>query len=154
MTPFGDLHLDFGGIAFALGWLVIVVPFAFSLIYITKEMAIGDEEKLQDEIKRGVHDYARSYKKPFVTKTNDSQQTDTSISKTPLIIKSIVLIVSGLITCVTVKGIYGDGGTDLTSIGLVLMWILFFLTQGVLWWVATSQGKQDVYQDVSKQRSL
>lgn len=154
MTPFGDLHLDFGGIAFALGWIVIVVPFAMSLIFITKEMIIGDEEKLQNEIKLGVHDYARSYKKTFVTETNDSPQMDTSISKTPLIIKLVGLIVSVLITFVTVKGIYGDGGTDLTSIGLVLMWSLFFLTQGVLWWVAISQGKQDVYQDVTNQRSL
>lgn len=57
MTPFGDLHLDFGGIAFGLGWLVIVIPFTCALIYITKEMVTGDEERLQDEIKRGVHIY-------------------------------------------------------------------------------------------------
>jgi hypothetical protein len=57
MTPFGDLHLDFGGLAFGLGWLLIVIPFTFSLIFITKEMAMGDEERLQDEIKRGVHNY-------------------------------------------------------------------------------------------------
>ncbi|WP_129688404.1 hypothetical protein [Gottfriedia acidiceleris] len=154
MTPFGDLHNDFGGIAFALGWLIIVVPFAFSLIFITKEMAIGDEERLQDEIKQGVHDYARSYKKPFITETNDSPQMDTSMAKRPLLIKLIGLIMSGLITYVTVKGIYGDGNRDITSIGLVVMWSLFFLTQGVLWWVTTSQGKQDVYQDVTNQRRL
>ncbi|MGG0176281.1 hypothetical protein [Gottfriedia acidiceleris] len=154
MTPFGDLHNDLGGIAFALGWLIIVVPFAFTLIYITKEMAIGDEERLQDEIKQGLHNYARTNKKPFITETNDSPQMDTTMAKRPLLIKLVVLIVSVLITYVTVKGIYGDGNSDITSIGLVVMWSLFFLTQGALWWVATSQGKQDVYQDVTNQRRM
>ncbi|MEH7609851.1 hypothetical protein [Gottfriedia acidiceleris] len=154
MTPFGDLHNDLGGIAFALGWLIIVVPFAFTLIYITKEMAIGDEERLQDEIEQGVHDYARSIKKPLITETNDSPQIDTTMAKRPLPIRLVGLIVSALITYVTVKGIYGDGNSDITSFGLVVMWSLFFLTQGVLWWVATSQGKQDVYQDVSFQRRM
>ncbi|XRG76883.1 hypothetical protein V5E38_13575 [Rossellomorea sp. GAMAL-10_SWC] len=154
MTPFGDLHNDLGGIAFALGWLIIVVPFAFTLIYVTREMAIGDEERLQDEIKQGVHDYARSNKKQFITETTDSPQMDTTMAKRPLPLKLVGLVVSVLITYVTVKGIYGDGNIDITSIGLVVMWSLFFLTQGVLWWVATSQGKQDVYQDVSLQRRM
>lgn len=154
MTPFGDLHNDLGGIAFALGWLIIVVPFAFTLIFITKEMAIGDEERLQDEIKQGVHDYARTNKELFITKTNDTPQMDTSMAKRPLPIRLLGIIVSVLITYVTVKGIYGDGNSDLTSIGLVVMWGLFFLTQGVLWWVTTSQGKQDVYQDVTIQRRM
>ncbi|PGL72500.1 hypothetical protein [Bacillus sp. AFS055030] len=156
MTPFGDLHNDFGGIAFALGWLIMVVPFAFSLIFITREMVIGDEERLEDEIKQGVHDYARSYKKTIKTetKTNNSSQMETPMAKKPLFIKLAGLIVSVLITYVTVKGIVGDGGRDLTSIGLVLMWSLFFLTQGVLWWVVTSQGKQDFYQDVTNQRRM
>ncbi|PGZ92066.1 hypothetical protein [Bacillus sp. AFS029533] len=154
MTPFGDLHNDLGGIAFALGWLIIVVPFAFTLIYITREMAIGDEERLEEEIKQGVHDYARSNKKLVKTETNHSPQMETTMAKRPIFIKLVVLIVSVLITYVTVKGIYGDGKSDLTSIGLVVMWSLFFLTQGVLWWVATSQGKQDVYQDVTIQRRM
>ncbi len=149
MTPFGGLHNDLGGIAFALGWLIIVVPFAFTLI-----KAINDEERLQEEIKQGVHNYARSYEKPILTEINDSPQMDTTMTKRPLLIKLVGLIVSVLITYVTVKGIYGDGNSDLTSIGLVVMWSLFFLTQGVLWWVATSQGKQDVYQDVTFQRRM
>ncbi|MEE6450349.1 hypothetical protein RAH41_07245 [Gottfriedia acidiceleris] len=154
MIPFGDLHNDLGGIAFALGWLIIVVPFAFTLIYITREMAIGDEERLQDEIKQGVHDYARSIKKPLITENNHLPQFDTTMAKRPLFIKLVGLIVSVLITYVTVKGIYGDGNSDITSIGFVVMWSLFFLTQGVLWWVTTSQGKQDVYQDVTIQRRM
>lgn len=72
----------------------------------------------------------------------------------PIPIRLVGLVVSALITYVTVKGIYGDGNSDITSIGLVVMWSLFFLTQGVLWWVATSQGTQDVYQDVSFQRRM
>jgi|GEM_PF-5901711 len=93
MTPLGDLHNDLGGIAFALGWLIIVVPFAFTLIYITKEMAINDEERLQEEIKQGVHNYARSYEKPILTEINDSPQMDTTMTKRPLLIKLVGLIV-------------------------------------------------------------
>lgn len=68
--------------------------------------------------------------------------------------KLIISLVGIIITCITIWSIYGNGDFELVVVGHVIMWILYFTAQGVLWWVVADQGKQDVYQDVMSQRRL
>jgi hypothetical protein len=79
----------------------------------------------------------------------------TRLSEVFITMSKLAIFIAGiLITCMTIWGIYGNGNIELVIMGHIIMWSLYFIAQGVLWWVVAGQGMQDVYQDVTKQRRL